>query len=76
MSDSVEHPTHDPSADEELSSSLEGHSELPDGAESTTSASADEELSSSLEGHSALPDEGESSVLDQVDDSPVRTKNS
>lgn len=77
MSDSVEHPTHDPSADEELSSSLEGHSELPDGAaDSATSASADEELSSSLESHSVLPGEGESSVLDQADDSPVRTKNS
>ena len=43
MTDSVENPTHDPSADEELSSSLEGHSELPqDGSESSVLDEADD----------------------------------
>ncbi len=58
MSESVEHPTHDPSADEELSTSLEGHSDLPDDGDGTGS-----------------PEDG-AAVLDEIDDSPVKTKNS
>ena len=60
MSESVEHPTHDPSADEELSTSLEGHSDLPDDGDGT---------GSSEDGDGAA-------VLEEIDDSPVRTKNS
>ncbi|KNC18683.1 hypothetical protein AC792_10730 [Arthrobacter sp. RIT-PI-e] len=91
MTESAEHPAHDPSADEELSTSLEGHDELAgdsaddaggapaeklsDTADSPTSASADAELSASLEGHSELPD-GDSDVLEEIDDSPVNTENS
>ena len=90
MTESVEHPDHDPSDDEELSESLAGHSELPgEGAgkvpgassdgepsdDSTAGTPADEELSASLEGHSELPD-GDSDVLEEIDDSPVNTENS
>lgn len=39
-------------------------------------ASADEELSESLEGHEALSQDDDASPLEEVEDSPVRTKNS
>ncbi|MHA7240769.1 hypothetical protein [Arthrobacter sp. TMS1-12-1] len=39
--------------------------------------SADKELSESLEGHEALSqDDDEASPLEEIEDSPVRTKNS
>ncbi|MHA7282674.1 hypothetical protein [Arthrobacter sp. TMS2-4] len=38
--------------------------------------SADEELSESLEGHEELSKNDDDSALEQIEDSPVRTKNS
>ena len=53
MSTQNEQPTHDESADEELSESLAGHADLPEGDEANATES-----------------------LEEIDDSPVRTKNS
>ncbi len=55
-------PTNDESADEELSESLAGHESLTEDGESDHT--------------SAVKDDEPSSPLEQIDDSPVRTKNS
>lgn len=61
MSTKDEQPTHDESADEELSESLAGHEALSeDGDAEAPSAGED----------------GEPSPLEEIEDSPVRTKNS
>jgi hypothetical protein len=70
MSNSVERPLHDESADEELSTSLAGHSQLPDHEDDSSAASTEDLPSNAL-------NQGEPSpVLEEIEDSPVRTKNS
>ncbi|MFJ6003455.1 hypothetical protein [Arthrobacter sp. NPDC092385] len=69
MNDSVE-PAHGGSADEELSTSLAGHTRLPDRSGDSSAATADD---SSTDG--PVNDEA-SPVLEEIDDSPVRTDNS
>jgi hypothetical protein len=74
MSTQNEQPTHDQSADEELSESLAGHAALPETGDPT-----DEKLSESLAGHAGLPEGGEPMIdepLEEIDGSPVRTENS
>ncbi len=77
MNESTARPPHDDSADEELSASLAGHSSLPDHdhdhdhdhegeAPATPEPSADD---------TEVLDE-DSPVLEEIDDSPVRTENS
>jgi hypothetical protein len=70
VNDSAARPLHDETADEELSTSLAGHSALPDDAgeppEPSDAPPADD---------ADLLDE-DSPVLEEIDNSPVRTENS
>ncbi|MHA7208370.1 hypothetical protein [Arthrobacter sp. MDT1-65] len=69
MNESAEHPSHDDSADQELSASLAGHGDLPkhDGDEPTTPDDASAP---------AAPADDDADALEEIEDSPVRTKNS
>lgn len=68
MNESAERPNHDDSADQELSASLAGHGDLPkhDGGEPTTRGDA---------AAPAAPAD-DADALEEIEDSPVRTKNS
>ncbi len=70
MNESVERPDHDESADEELAESLAGHSELPDHGDDTSSTPVETPAQKAVDGDEDSP------VLDEIEDSPVRTKNS
>ncbi|WP_104182268.1 hypothetical protein [Arthrobacter sp. B0490] len=68
MNASADHPNHDESADQELSASLAGHDDLPkhDGDEPTTPGDASAPAAPAEDGD----------ALEEIEDSPVRTKNS
>ena len=70
MNESAARPPHDETADEELSTSLAGHSTLPD-ADGDGPAPADAPPAEDT----VVLDE-DSPVLEEIDDSPVRTENS
>lgn len=67
----VERPRHDESADEEVTSSLEGHSDLPEEGSAAPKAPAPD----TSDPQTSVSDD-DSSPLDEIEDSPVKTKNS
>ncbi len=70
MNESVERPNRDEAADEELSDSLAGHSKLPVHGDDTSSAPV------GTPAQEAVDADEDSPVLEEIEDSPVRTKNS
>jgi hypothetical protein len=70
VNESAAQPLHDETADEELSTSLAGHSALPD-ADGEAPAPSDAPRAEDAD----LLDE-DSPVLEEIDNSPVRTENS
>ncbi|MHA7280272.1 hypothetical protein ACX80H_11020 [Arthrobacter sp. MDT2-2] len=70
MNNPVGHPPHDKSADEELSASLAGHSHLSDDDDGSSAAPIADPSPEATDKDEASP------VLEEIEDSPVRTENS
>lgn len=70
VNESVVHPAPDDSEDEDSSTSPKGHSHVPDDGDHPS-------VAPSANPSTETPDQEEaSSALEEIDDSPVRTKNS